>query len=193
MAKPAADARPQGDHGILARSFSRSSASTAQRKPVSSSHMVSAASLNANERTHLQRLTSLLNSFARHASAPGDALPASLDSCPRSATQRVPWRSWCPARTTSSTPLWPSPGTAGRCKHVPVRWADRGAANGMDVFRLICADAGHPVPLDTFTVTTPSGGTHLYFTAPADRHDEKDVHCEQGQATADRRFPLRRR
>lgn len=38
--------------------------------------------------------------------------------------------------------------------------------NGMDVFLLVCAEAGQIPPLDTFTVTTPSGGTHLYFTAP---------------------------
>jgi hypothetical protein len=31
----------------------------------------------------------------------------------------------------------------------------------------VCADAGEVPPLDTLTVTTWSGGTHLYFTAPA--------------------------
>lgn len=55
-------------------------------------------------------------------------------------------------------------------KPVPDRWAKQGAACGMDVFLLVCADAGHAPPLDTFTVATPSGGTHLYFTAPADAH-----------------------
>ena len=55
----------------------------------------------------------------------------------------------------------PKPG-----KPVPSRWAEQGAACGMDVFLLVCADTGHTPPLDTFTVTTPSGGQHLYFTAP---------------------------
>ncbi len=53
-------------------------------------------------------------------------------------------------------------------KPVPDAWADQGAANGMDVFLLVCARAGHAPPLDTFTVRTHSGGTHLYFTAPSD-------------------------
>lgn len=57
----------------------------------------------------------------------------------------------------------PKPG-----KPVPAKWTEQGAETGMDVFLLVCADAGQQPPLDTFTVTTPSGGTHLYFTAPAD-------------------------
>lgn len=57
----------------------------------------------------------------------------------------------------------PKPG-----KPIPRRWAEQGAANGLDVFLLVCADAGQVPPLDTFTVQTPSGGTHLYFTAPSD-------------------------
>lgn len=57
----------------------------------------------------------------------------------------------------------PKPG-----KPVPDRWAQQGAQSGMDVFLLVCADAGQTPPLDTFTVTTPSGGTHLYYTAPQD-------------------------
>ncbi|PKW14160.1 bifunctional DNA primase/polymerase [Saccharopolyspora spinosa] len=55
----------------------------------------------------------------------------------------------------------PKPG-----KPVPPNWAEQDAANGMDVFLLLCAEAGQQPPLETFTVTTPSGGTHLYFTAP---------------------------
>jgi hypothetical protein len=53
-------------------------------------------------------------------------------------------------------------------KPIPPRWADQGAASGVDVFLIVCTDAGQTPPLDTHTVTTPSGGTHLYFTAPAD-------------------------
>lgn len=57
----------------------------------------------------------------------------------------------------------PKPG-----KPVPERWAAQGAESGMDVFLFVCAEAGQVPPLDTFTVATPSGGTHLYFTAPSD-------------------------
>ena len=48
---------------------------------------------------------------------------------------------------------------------IPAQWANHGATNGADVLELIAADAGHSIP-DTFTVQTPSGGLHLYFTAP---------------------------
>jgi hypothetical protein len=33
---------------------------------------------------------------------------------------------------------------------------------------VVAEQAGQPLPLDTFTVTTPSGGLHLYFAAPSD-------------------------
>jgi hypothetical protein len=39
-------------------------------------------------------------------------------------------------------------------------------ADGVDTLAALCAAARRPWP-DTFTVTTPSGGSHLYFTAPA--------------------------
>ncbi|GGK32528.1 hypothetical protein GCM10010124_26650 [Pilimelia terevasa] len=48
----------------------------------------------------------------------------------------------------------------------PAVWTDRGATCGADVFALICADAGHPVPDHTRTVYTTGGGTHLYFHQP---------------------------
>jgi hypothetical protein len=48
----------------------------------------------------------------------------------------------------------------------PARWAAPGVASGLDVFLLVCHDAGQLPPLDTRTVTTPSGGMHLYFAAP---------------------------
>jgi hypothetical protein len=38
--------------------------------------------------------------------------------------------------------------------------------HGADVLDALAADAGQPVPA-THTVTTPSGGRHLYYTAPA--------------------------
>lgn len=49
----------------------------------------------------------------------------------------------------------------------PDEWNLPGIREGMDVFAAVCEQAGHPVPWDTFTVRTPSGGTHLYFLVPA--------------------------
>lgn len=48
----------------------------------------------------------------------------------------------------------------------PDAWNLPGVNDGWDVFALVCERAGQPVPFDTYTVRTPSGGTHLYFTAP---------------------------
>lgn len=39
------------------------------------------------------------------------------------------------------------------------------APDGATTFRALCERAGHAVP-DTYRTRTPSGGTHLYFTAP---------------------------
>lgn len=55
----------------------------------------------------------------------------------------------------------PKPGTP-----VPAPLAEQGVTGGLDAFLLLCAEAGQTPPLDTRTVTTPSGGMHLYFTAP---------------------------
>jgi hypothetical protein len=48
----------------------------------------------------------------------------------------------------------------------PPRWGGRGLRHGRDVFAVLAAAAGAAVPA-TFTVATPSGGEHRYFTAPA--------------------------
>jgi hypothetical protein len=48
----------------------------------------------------------------------------------------------------------------------PAEWNLPGIAEGLDVFVAVCENANQPVPWDTYTVQTPSGGTHLYFTAP---------------------------
>jgi hypothetical protein len=48
---------------------------------------------------------------------------------------------------------------------VPRQWADRGITDGAGVLAALAADAGHEMPA-TFTVATPSGGTHLYYAAP---------------------------
>lgn len=55
----------------------------------------------------------------------------------------------------------PKPGTAP-----PDEWRRSGITDGADVFAdLASTHGGHAFP-DTFTVTTPSGGTHLYYTHP---------------------------
>ncbi|MFJ1932675.1 bifunctional DNA primase/polymerase [Kitasatospora sp. NPDC088160] len=57
----------------------------------------------------------------------------------------------------------PKPGGA-----VPPEWADERVMDGADVLAALCERNGRPFPADTYTVATPSGGIHLYFTAPAD-------------------------
>lgn len=50
---------------------------------------------------------------------------------------------------------------------LPPEWANEpGITDGADVFACLADRAGQPVPWDTRTVRTPSGGTHLYFLAP---------------------------
>lgn len=56
--------------------------------------------------------------------------------------------------------------TAKPGKQPPPRWDQPGIMCGLDVLAVLCEEAGEPLPLDTYTVTTPSGGLHLYFTAP---------------------------
>lgn len=48
----------------------------------------------------------------------------------------------------------------------PPQWA--GAGSGFEVLVRLAAAAGEPVPTDTFSVATPSGGRHLYFRAPSE-------------------------
>jgi hypothetical protein len=50
----------------------------------------------------------------------------------------------------------------------PAEWEIEGVNDGSDVFALVCERAGQPMPLDTYTVTTGRGGTHLYFRHPDD-------------------------
>jgi hypothetical protein len=50
----------------------------------------------------------------------------------------------------------------------PPEWNLPGVRDGADVLAALCGRAGEPYPADTWTVTTPSGGTHLYFAAPVD-------------------------
>ena len=57
----------------------------------------------------------------------------------------------------------PKPGGAP-----PPEWDLPGVRDGADVLAALCGRAGEPYPADTWTVSTPSGGTHLYFAAPVD-------------------------
>lgn len=41
-----------------------------------------------------------------------------------------------------------------------------GATGGRDVLAMLADRAGHPAPFDTWTISTPTGGAHLYFRAP---------------------------
>jgi Bifunctional DNA primase/polymerase, N-terminal len=55
------------------------------------------------------------------------------------------------------------PNSAGET--VPEPWASRGVECGRDVLDQLAADAGHVLPR-TWTVSTPSGGQHLYYRQP---------------------------
>ncbi|MER5918268.1 bifunctional DNA primase/polymerase [Streptomyces sp. NPDC001982] len=48
---------------------------------------------------------------------------------------------------------------------VPKPEEREGAPDGATSFKALCERAGQPIPL-TYQVRTPSGGSHLYFTAP---------------------------
>ncbi|WP_165547132.1 bifunctional DNA primase/polymerase [Kribbella sindirgiensis] len=50
-------------------------------------------------------------------------------------------------------------------ERVPEPWNGRGATCGRDVLDLLADDAGERLPR-TWTVTTPSGGQHLYYRQP---------------------------
>ncbi|GAQ73822.1 bifunctional DNA primase/polymerase [Streptomyces reticuliscabiei] len=48
----------------------------------------------------------------------------------------------------------------------PAEWAEHGVTDGADVLAVLCERHVQPLPTDTYTVRTWSGGTHLYFAAP---------------------------
>lgn len=48
----------------------------------------------------------------------------------------------------------------------PPELADHAPTCGMDTLILLAREAGRPMPFDTHTVHTPTGGLHLYYTAP---------------------------
>ncbi|ATW50579.1 DNA primase [Streptomyces peucetius subsp. caesius ATCC 27952] len=49
----------------------------------------------------------------------------------------------------------------------PAEWTAHGVTDGADVLALLCERHSEPFPAYTYTVRTWSGGTHLYFAAPA--------------------------
>jgi hypothetical protein len=49
---------------------------------------------------------------------------------------------------------------------VPDKMRTAGVYSGEDMLAVLCEQAGQPLPFDTYTVRTVSGGRHLYFTAP---------------------------
>jgi len=51
---------------------------------------------------------------------------------------------------------------------VPPAGVPSGVGDGMDSLALLAEEHGEPYPSETYTVHTASGGTHLYFLAPAD-------------------------
>jgi len=55
----------------------------------------------------------------------------------------------------------------GHREHAPTDMT--AAVNGADALAGLCRKQGQPFPFDTFTARTPSGGFHLYFTAPSER------------------------
>ncbi|MER7576428.1 bifunctional DNA primase/polymerase [Streptomyces sp. NPDC126514] len=48
----------------------------------------------------------------------------------------------------------------------PAAWAEHGVTDGADVLAVLCERHGQPLPADTYTARTWSGGTHLYIAAP---------------------------
>lgn len=57
----------------------------------------------------------------------------------------------------------PKPGTVP-----PPDYQQPGVRDGADVLAKLCEALDQPLPVDTYTVRTGSGGMHLYFIAPAD-------------------------
>jgi hypothetical protein len=50
----------------------------------------------------------------------------------------------------------------------PAAYRQPGIRDGGDVLAMLCEANDQPLPVDTHAVRTASGGTHLYYTAPAD-------------------------
>jgi hypothetical protein len=74
----------------------------------------------------------------------------------------------------------------------PLPWNEPGITHGADVFTTIAAEHGEWFPMDTFTVSTPNEGWHLYFAssekirnaAPLKGLWHVDVRAQGGYAVA---------
>ncbi|WP_216209145.1 bifunctional DNA primase/polymerase [Amycolatopsis aidingensis] len=120
---------------------------------------------------------------------PGSKQPAghNAEKCPGTGRCRGGHRTWQQRATTDPDRIraaWRqapyniglATGPSGLCvidldvpkpgEQVPAHWAEQGAARGEDVLAIVAEQAGHPVPGDTLTVATPSGGWHLYYRTP---------------------------
>jgi hypothetical protein len=62
----------------------------------------------------------------------------------------------------------------------PREWDLPGIGDGNDVLTALCRMATQPYPGDTWTVRTPSGGTHLYFASPADSPELRNTQGAAG-------------
>jgi hypothetical protein len=62
----------------------------------------------------------------------------------------------------------------------PPEWDLPGVCTGADVLAVLCERAGQPWPSCTWTVATPSGGTHLYFAAPVDGPELRNTAGSRG-------------
>ncbi|MFE2836946.1 bifunctional DNA primase/polymerase [Streptomyces mirabilis] len=125
------------------------------------------------------QLTSALDAASRgwhvFTLIPGDKRPALTDWEPRATTDpdRIT-AAWSASAFNLGIATGPSRLVVidlDRPKHPddtpPAHWAEHGVTDGADVLALLCERHRQPFPADTYTVRTWSGGTHLYFTAPA--------------------------
>lgn len=122
---------------------------------------------------------------------PGSKLPAlhGRDRCPRTdacQTGHVGWekrattdpdrirRAWTAAPFNVGIATGPSDlvvldlDTTKSGETPPQKWQLPGVLDGQDVLAVLADQHGQPVPANTFTVATPSGGLHLYYRAPND-------------------------
>ncbi|AGZ39594.1 bifunctional DNA primase/polymerase [Actinoplanes friuliensis] len=94
------------------------------------------------------------------------------------AWQRIPYNigiACGPSRLIVIDLDMPKPGTV-----LPAEWVTEGVRDGGDVFAVLCQRAGQPFP-NTYTVSTASGGTHLYFRHPATGSPLRNTRGESGR------------
>jgi hypothetical protein len=65
--------------------------------------------------------------------------------------------------------------------HQPPRGWSGEVRHGRDVLRLLAREAGEPDPVDTYTVTTPSGGEHRYFLTPPGQPELRNTTGDTGR------------